>query len=373
MVSREPVLVNQNIIPFFGVKRQYQNLREEILEVSDVVYSSGKVLDGEFTSEFERSIALRCDREFAISVNSCTQAIIMVLQAIEQTGNIVIPTVSFAATVNSVLLTSHNPKFCDVDHKALMDLSSYQGNFAEDNVVAVMYANLFGNIVDWDKFQTHTKFFGNDTFVIEDAAQSFGAKYKGIPSGKLGDISVLSFDPTKNLPNYGSGGMILTDDYKLAEVLLNFRDNGKLSNHLLPGGNSKMSESDCAQMLVKLSYFDQWQQRREEIANYYIDQLISYVDMLLPNENVEHAWHKFVMRVEGRNRMRHHLSVSGIETKVHYDIPLSGLDCAYQYVGDSETIMGEKFCKESLSLPIYPELTDNEVEYIVQSVKEYFH
>ncbi len=363
---------NQNIIPFFGIKRQYQHLQAELLEVTDAVYSSGKVLDGEYTHEFERSIALRCEREFAISVNSCTQAIVMVLQSCDNPGNILIPTVSFAATVNSVLLTDHNPRFCDVDHKGLMDLSAYNSNLAEDNIAAVMYANLFGNIVDWEKFHTYTKFFGNDTFVIEDAAQSFGARYKGIPSGKLGDVSVLSFDPTKNLPNYGSGGMILTDDWSIADLLKNFRDNGKPSNHILPGSNSKMNEADCAQMLVKLNYFDQWQLRRAAIADYYIEQLLGYVDVVMPNEHVEHAWHKFVIRVESRNRLRHHLSTKGIETKIHYEIPLTGLDCAYQFIGDSETVMGEKFCKESLSLPIYPELTDSEVEHIVQSVKEFY-
>jgi dTDP-4-amino-4,6-dideoxygalactose transaminase len=234
-----------------------------------------------------------------------------------------------------------------------------------------MYVNLFGNTVDYDQFRIIAKFFNKDMFVIEDAAQSFGARYKDIPSGKLGDVSVLSFDPTKNLPNYGSGGMILTDDFNLAEELLNLRDNGKISGHEQVGTNSKMSESDCAQMLVKLKYFDSWQERRNKIADYYIEHMYPYVDVLLPNEHVTHAWHKFVLRVNDRNRVQHHMTISGIETKVHYPVPLDVMGVAKNQSSE-ELHQSHHFSREVLSLPIYPELTDSEVERITDSVTNYY-
>lgn len=363
----------QTLIPFFGINRQYENLREEILHASDQVYRSGKVLDGNFTKEFEARIAYRCQRKYAVAVNSCTQGIIMTLQQISNAGKIIVPNISFAATLNSVLMTEHEPAICDTDLNGLIDLESCSYSLSNKDVRAVMYVNLFGHTVDYDRFRMLTDFFGNDKIVIEDAAQSFGAHYKGIPSGKMGDVSVLSFDPTKNLPNYGSGGMVLTDDLAIAEQLLDLRDNGKFGGHSWPGTNSKMSEADCAQMLVKLQYFDQWQARRAQIAEYYIEQLASYVDIVLPNTDCESAWHKFVMRVDSRNALKHHLSTSGVETKIHYDTPLSDLHVAHMAsMASDDFSVSTKFTRKTLSLPIYPELTDSEVEHIAQSVKEFY-
>lgn len=363
----------KNIIPFFGLSRQYQSLREEILDASDAVYKTGKVLDGENTVEFEKQIAARCDRKYAIAVNSCTQGLIMALTT-RLSGTVIIPAVSFSATVNSVLMLEHTPKFVDVDSKALIDLESLDISLNKNNISTIMYANLFGNIVDYDRFRILTEFFGDNIFVIEDAAQSFGARYKGIPSGKLGDISVLSFDPTKNLPNYGSGGMILTDSEDDALFLSDLRDNGKLSNNSVPGSNNKMSESDCAQMLVKLKYFDEWQKRRTKIAEYYTEQLYQYTEVLTPNQYVEHAWHKFVLRVNSRNKFKFHLLENGIETKIHYERALTDLDVSWDHINGitEQCTMAEQFCKETISLPIYPELTDSEVEYIAQTVKDFF-
>lgn len=362
-----------NIIPFFGVDRQYRNLREEILDITDRVYSTGRVLDGEFTREFEGQIARRCHRGYALSVNSGTQALIFAqLAAMNRPPySILIPTLSFVATINSVLMNGFTPVFCDVDYKGLLDLSSYEYKL-DASVGAVMYVNLFGNCIDWDKFRMQTEFFNDDLVIIEDAAQSFGASYKGTPSGKLGTVSVLSFDPTKNLNNYGSGGMILTDDFHIYETCRALRDNGKIT-HDRPGTNSKMSEADCAQMTVKLGHFDAWQRRRTEIANYYIDRLYPYVDILTPNEGVEHAWHKFVIRTDHRNSLMHRLSLDGIETKIHYEYALYDLGVGFNYVDYSRDLYTETsaFTRECVSLPIYPELSDSEVETIVDCIIRY--
>jgi dTDP-4-amino-4,6-dideoxygalactose transaminase len=362
-----------SIIPFFGVDRQYKNLREEILEATDRVYSTGRVLDGHYTQEFELQIARRCNRAYALAVNSGTQGLIFAQQTVlrKPPYAILIPTVSFVATLNSVLMNGFIPVFCDVDYKGLLDLESYHYKL-DESVGAVMYANLFGNCIDWNRFRIQTEFFNDDLIIIEDAAQSFGASYKGIPSGKMGDISVLSFDPTKNLNNYGSGGMILTDDLDYYNTCLGLRDNGK-PVHDAPGTNSKMSEADCAQMLVKLGHFDAWQRRRKEIANYYIDQLYQYVDILTPNEGVEHAWHKFVIRTNHRNSLMQRLSLDGIETKIHYENALYDLGVGFNYVDYSRDLYTEtsSFTRECLSLPIYPELLDTEVEAVADSIKRY--
>ena len=368
--------MNNSSIPFFGLPRQYQDLREEILSVTDDVYTSGQVLDGKCTEAFEYAMGQRCNRQYAVAVNSCTQGLIFAMMAgVDCGGKVLIPNISFVATVNSVILSGHDPMLCDTDAKALINLESVDFALHGAGVRAIMYPNLFGNCIDYDRFRIQTEFFNDSLFIIEDAAQSFGASYKGIPSGKMGDVSVLSFDPTKNLPNYGSGGMVLTDDYNLYSTILDLRDNGKNDAHNTAGTNSKMSESDCAQMLVKLTHFDAWQRRRTKIANYYIDNLKDLVDIIMPNEHVVHAWHKFVMLCPSRYSMKEYLISRGVETKFHYTAPLSELPVSSEYLNyNSYDFFKESdaFSKECISLPIYPELTDYEVEYIVECIQKFF-
>ena len=360
------------MIPFFGVDRQYKNLREEILDVTDTVYTSGQVLDGTYTKSFEQTIAKMTERKYAIAVNSCTQALIFALRAIDhyslfRKNKVLIPAQSFAATVNVVMEAGFEPVFCDVDAvTGLIDLDTIP--VEPDDIAAVMYVNLFGNIIDYDKLQTYVTFFNQHKIpVIEDAAQSFGAYYRGVPSGKLGDISCLSFDPTKNLPNYGSGGMILLDDPEIALLCYNWRDNGKISEHSMSGTNSKMSEVDCAQMLIKLKYFDEWQQRRKNIAEYYTEELDGPIRLIPIDSKVEHAWHKFVIHYPERSRLFSDLQAMNIETKIHYVAPLHLMSM----VGGYDVLVGaEEFSKTCLSLPIYPEMTDAEVEAVVDAIKE---
>jgi dTDP-4-amino-4,6-dideoxygalactose transaminase len=364
-------------VPFNGIARQYKELRDEILDASDRAYRSGQVLDGSYTQMFERQMAQRCMRQYAVAVNSGTQALVFAQMATARNSgveNVMIPGISFVATLNSVLMAGNKPVYCDVDHNALLDIETI--DYALDGAVdTVMYVNMFGNVLDYDRLLNVTRFFNDEVKVIEDAAQSFGATYNGIPSGKLGDVSVLSFDPTKNLPNYGSGGMLLTDDYDIYQFALALRDNGKILDHDFAGTNSKMSEADCAQMLVKLKYFDTWQRRRAEIAEFYIEHLTDWVDVLLPNSDVEHAWHKFVIRTGSRSAMQGMLASKGIETKIHYEKPLFEHPAGWDYVDYARDIMrgSTAHSKEALSLPIYPEMTDTEVELVVDCVTAYLN
>jgi len=319
-------------------------------------------------------MAARCDRRYAVAVNSCSQGLVLAQQVLfTDPINILIPTISFVATVNSVILNGNTPVFCDTDDQALIDLDSLDYAIKGAGISCVMYVNLFGNTVDYDRFKLTTEFFNDDLMVIEDAAQSFGASYNGRPSGSLGDISVLSFDPTKNLPNYGSGGMVLTDDHRIYTMLQDLRDNGKLTDHEIAGTNSKMSEADCAQMLIKLSHFDCWQARRTEIAEYYSDNLPEWITKPKTTKGTVHAWHKYVIKADDRSSLQLHLAMVGIESKVHYNQPLYEYPVGYQHINYAAELYREAsaFCSECLSLPIYPEMTDSEVEYVVHSIKTF--
>jgi len=248
--------------------------------------------------------------------------------------------------------------FIDVDSNGILDIAGLDLPGIQSNNITLMYVNLYGNMIDYDKLQTVITLFSNkNVSIIEDAAQSFGGSYKGIPSGKLGLISCLSFDPTKNLPSYSSGGMVLTDDDELATVI---RRRAKVSEDSIEsvGTNSQMSESSAAQLLVKLQYFDSWQKRRTDIAAYYTDRLDG-TKIRLPTHSpdVIHAWHKYVIRCTPATNyeLQKKLSDYNIETKIHYRYTLGAVT-----VPESRTSV--------LSLPIYPELTDVEVERVAATI-----
>lgn len=372
-----------DLIPFINLKKQYLGIRDEVLGAVDAVLSSGQVLDGVHVEAFETAIARMTNRKYAVAVNSGTQALTFAIRALEANNKlknvrnkILIPSVSFVATLNSVLETHNNPVFCDVDSEALIDVDTLIQPFnfsSRDRLVdAVMYVNIFGNTINYEKFYTSVKFFGGEEIpIIEDAAQSLGAKYKGTPSGKLGDISILSFDPTKNLPNYGSGGMVLTDDVKEYTMLRDMRDNGKYDDYSRSGTNSKMSELDAAVMLVKLNHFTKWQRRRTDIANYYTQELADYVKVPKITQDCEPSWHKYVIKDANRSSLKTHLIQNGIETKIHYDTPLFDYPLGFGYADfkSSHYTNATLFSRSCLSLPIYPELTDLEVEKVVNGVK----
>ena len=373
-------------IPFTGTKRQYKNLSSELLATADQVWSSGRHLDGQYTQMLEEAIAHRCNRKYAVAVNSGTQALIFALKALRlpKESRVMIPSISFIATLNSVVEAGLNPYIVDTDYNGLMDLTRLQQQFGAYGTKAIMPVNLYGLMADYDQIKVITEFFGgsNDVAVIEDAAQSFGAYYKGKPSGSFGDVSILSFDPMKNLNNAGSGGMLLTDDEELYHIFRDMRNNGKQLGHIFSGTNSKMSELDCATLLVKLHHFDDWQSRRTDIADYYRTELRPYVRVLEHNEDVIPSWHKFPIFDEFRQSIADHLSAEGIETKIHYDTLLadtplynpsvSPYASGFEYV-DYDSFYGEASREVSLttlSLPIYPELTDEEVEHVITSVVE---
>lgn len=366
-------------IHFSNLSRQYESIREEILDAMDSVFKTGIMLDGIETIKFESKLAEICNRKHAVTVNSGTQGLIFAQLATKTKktnwDNVLIPEISYIATLNSTAMANNYTSYCDVDNKGMMDIVNFtkhiDESLSDSGITHVMWVNLYGNMIDYNQLVTVTEMFNTEKItLIEDAAQSFGSKQNGRPSGSFGDISVLSFDPTKNLNSYGSGGCILTNDDKIYQNLRSLRNNGKDGDGEIGGTNSKMSEADCASMLVKLNHFDKWQKRRNDIAEYYIQELKDKVSIVLPNEGVECNWHKFVVRVHNRDNIVNRMHNDGIEVKVHYDYILS--DFYYRTLKLSFPPMGlyaTEFLSGVISLPIYPELTDYEVEQIVISLK----
>lgn len=336
------------MIKFYRLDRQYRSIRKEILDAIDQTLLSGQVLDGQQCESFEKHLCDLTGRKYAISTNSGTTALLFSLLCAKHLNSVVAPNFSFIATRNAIAMSGKSGIFLDINRYGLLEIDTP----VKSSVV--MAVNLFGNVCDYDSFDS-------SNFVIEDAAQSLGSIKNGRPSGSFGNISVLSFDPMKNLPNYGSGGAVLTDDENIYKKIRNLKDNGKLSKFQEIGINSKISEIDCATLNVKLKYFKEWQIRRTQIADYYLDSLKNKFLFAHDLEQVS-SWHKFVIICPHglRDQVVGFCASKQIELKVNYP-----------YVLDTSftTPNSINFSKSCVSLPIYPELSDSEVEFIATSVK----
>ena len=358
-------------IPFTGLKKQYHNLREEILDVTDLVLRSGQIMNGNWTVEFEHWLAQRNHVRHAITCHSGTQALEIIASYVAANrpsagpNTVLVPTVSYPATVNAFMRNGWDVHFIDVDRYGIIDTERIPQSSSYD---AVCMVGLYGASV---VRLCRNKFWRGVSIgavpVIEDAAQH----WLSASSERVGDAAI-SFDPTKNLGNYGNGGAVITNDSDLADWAHNWRDNGRPSTWAFDGitTNSRMSEVDCAQMMIKTRYVDQWQQRREAIARHWLDRLQgSSVRALIDHTNFnDHSFHKFVVELDHRDRVQRQMTVRRIETRVHYAKPLHELPSYRHLRGPDLLCNGSALSRRVLSLPIYPELTDLEVEYIIDQL-----
>ena len=353
-------------VQFTGVKRQYSNLREEILDTIDSVLSSGQHMDGPWTGEFERWLAARNGVRYAVTCHSGTQALEILAEfarkkcLLEHTPTALIPSMTYVATANAFLRAGWDVHFVDVNRYGIIDLTRID-HVPYYNAVALvgLYGASLSNVGPVTSWQT---LYRNDHLVIEDAAQHWLSNN----CRRTGIGSAISFDPTKNLANYGNGGAVVTDNPDVAFYAQGWRSNGKKGSPT-SGTNSRMSETDCAAMVVKTRYIDQWQLRREKIAQYWISRLANTrVRTLIDATNVfEHSFHKFVIELDHRDQVLMRLAQDGIEAKIHYEHPLHELPQLHHFPGPGFMSSASALSRRVLSLPIYPELTDEEVEYII--------
>jgi dTDP-4-amino-4,6-dideoxygalactose transaminase len=348
-------------IPFTGLKKQYNNLRSEILDITDEVYRSGQLMDGNYTAEFENWLAKRNGVKYAVTCHSGTHALeIIAAYYAQQVGmpcppTVLIPTLTYAATANAFMRAGWKVILVDTDNYGIINLKKVPQDLSYQAVVAI---GLYGVALK------HQMMY-HSGIVIEDAAQHWLSN----EGYRLGDAAAISFDPMKNLSNYGNGGAVVTNDINLLTFAREWRNNGKPTHQEL-GTNSRMSEIDCAQMMVKTKYIDEWQKRRGVIARYWIDRLKGTGIRTLIDDNnfAHHSFHKFVIDLDRRDIVKRNLELHNVETKVHYAHPLHELP-AYDHLDGPDILsLASALSRRVLSLPIYPELSDLEVEYVIDSV-----
>jgi dTDP-4-amino-4,6-dideoxygalactose transaminase len=280
---------------------------------------------------------------------------------------------TFVASASAILHNRCQPVFVDVDPDTmLMDKVALLELIRRHEIDAVMAVHLYGQMLDLEEISYEARQQG--IALIEDAAQVLGSSRSGRPAGVYCDITCLSFDPTKVVGAYGSGGALLTNDDGLAEKARLLRYHGHTGNSVYkhPGFNSQMDTLQATIINVKLNYLDQWQARRCKIAAYFAEGLTQtpYVQLLKTLPGNVHNCHKFVICVQGRDRIQRHLATRGIQTKIHYPLPLHLQPCFGNGAKSPSLPHAEQSAKAVLSLPMYPELADEEADYIVACILE---
>jgi dTDP-4-amino-4,6-dideoxygalactose transaminase len=365
-------------IPVFTPLRQYFNLKEEIDRAIQKVLNSGKFILGDEVAEFESSVARYLGVKHAIGVASGTDALQIALMSIGlKPGDEVITTpFTFVATAETIALLGGKPVYVDVDEETFNINPEFISDKITSRTRAIIPVHLYGQTADMDEIKEVIQ--GKDIFIIEDSAQAFGAEYKGRKAGSMGDIACISFFPTKNLGAFGDAGMVVTNNDELAEKIKMIRTHGSnvKYHHKILGINSRLDTIQAAILLVKLKYIDRWNQRRMEIAGKYNELLKDISNIEIPHVRPynKHVFHQYTIRIKNsRDELREFLRAEGIQTAVHYPIPLHLQEAfkSFEYrKGDFP--ISEKLSKEVLSLPMFPELRDEEIEYISAKLHEFF-
>ena len=368
----KPEPVQKLDIEFAGCRREYLEMADPVGACMAAVLAGGNVLQGPQIPAFEAELALMCERRYAVCVGSGTDALYFALVAlgIGPGDEVLAPDLSFIATASAILRTGARPVFVDVDASCNLDLDQAAASVT-GKTRAIIYVQLFGGMGDPEALETFGKAHG--IAVIEDGAQSFGARFEGRPCGAVGEASVLSFDPMKVLSAPGSGGAVLTDDFETARRVRRLRYHGREENQYLElGFNSQMPSTTAAVLSLKLARHQQWTERRAAVASRFLSTFAGLpMDFPTWPTCVDHVWHKFVLRCDERDALGAWLSARGVPTLVHYPRPFHW-EPLFGVQDDERCPVAIAHSARTLSLPIHAHLTSDEVDHIVTSVAAFF-
>jgi len=364
------------MISFVDLKAQYDSIKEEIDEAIQKVLNATSFIMGEELIKFEEEFASFCNTKHAIGVANGSDALILALIACEIGEGDEVITVShtFIATAEAITHVGGKVVFVDIDPQTYtIDVSKIEEKITE-KTKAIIPVHLYGQPADMDHIIRLAEKYNLKT--IEDAAQSHGAEYKGKKVGSIGDVGCFSFYPGKNLGAYGDAGIVTTNNEKIAEKLKLLRNHGRINKkyeHEIEGYSSRLDNLQAAILRVKLKYLNKWNDMRRSNAKKYSELLSNIDGIITPYEAdyAKHVYHLYVIRTEKeRDRLKEELKSKRIATGIHYPIPLH-LQPAYSYLGykEGDFTITEKASQEILSLPMFVELTDEQIEEIVELIK----
>jgi dTDP-4-amino-4,6-dideoxygalactose transaminase len=369
-------------VPLFDTQRQYRQIRWDVLSALEGVAASGRYILGPPCQQLEAEMAAYCGTAHAIGCASGSDALLLALQAlgVGPGDEVIVPSYTFFATASAVTRLGARPVFVDIEPKHFnIDPAAIEAAVTPATK-AIIPVHLFGQCADMETIGAIAARHG--LAVAEDAAQAIGALHLGRRAGSLCHVGCFSFYPTKNLGCFGDGGMLATSDAALAERLRLLRVHGMQPryHHKIVGINSRLDSVQAAVLLAKMKYLDEWTERRRENATRY-ERLFTSAGLAgrvaLPSESPGnfHVWNQYVIRVpaEMRDKLREHLAAHHIGTEIYYPVPLHQQDCFRRLgYGDVSLPVTEQAARETIALPIFPELMAEEQQVVVGRIAQFF-
>jgi len=362
-------------IPQADLRAQYESIKADILPALQDVCESTQFVRGKYAKAFEDAFARYCEAKFAIGVGNGTDALHLALMAagVGPGDEVITSPFTFTATAEAIHWAGAAVVFADISaENYTIDVREIEAKIT-DKTKAIIPVHLYGHPADMDAILDLAK--QRDLIVIEDAAQAHGARYKGKRVGSLGHAGCFSFYPGKNLGAYGDAGGVVTSDAKIAENIRKLGDHGsskKYHNDMM-GFNSRLDGMQAAVLHIKLKHLDAWNQKRRDITAFYNEAFKDLPGLETPHESswAESVYHLYVVQVDGRDAVKQKLNDAGIGAAIHYPTPLHFLEAyAFMGLGKGSFPVAERAGQRVMSLPNYPEMSEEMLNYVVDKVKE---
>ncbi|HAH04850.1 MAG: Pleiotropic regulatory protein [Parcubacteria group bacterium GW2011_GWA2_43_17] len=363
-------------VPFIDLKRKFYQFKSEVDKKYQEIINQTAFISGRNVHELEIAWADYLEVKQAVAVNSGTSAVYLALRSLEvKSGDeVIVPTNTFVATAEAVSMVGAKPVFVDIEPDTYLIDPKKVNAAVSGKTRAVIAVQLYGQSANIAELKNICQ--PKSIYLIEDACQAHGAEYKGEKVGGLADLAAFSFYPSKNLGGFGESGMVTTQNDKLAEMIRIIRDHGAVQKyyHQMIGGNFRMSEFQAATLNAKLPYLDEWNNLRREAAGWY-QQSLKGLDLVLPVEarDCRHVYYVYVVKTSRREALQAYLADHHIGTGIHYPVPLHLQQC-YQALGykTGDLPFAEEAAGQILSLPIFPGISREEVDYVCQTVNNFF-
>lgn len=366
-------------VPFVDLKTQYQGIKDEVLsEINDVLENTAYIC-GKKAKKFEEDFAKMHESKHALALSNGTSALHVALNALGITtgDEVIVQANTFIATSEGVTVCGATPVFVDNDKRTYnIDVTKIEAAVTP-KTKAILPVHLYGQPAEMDAVLEIAK--RHNLHVVEDCSQAHLATYKGKKIGSIGVIGTFSFYPGKNLGAYGEGGGVTTSDTALYEYMLRYRQHGSVEKyvHDIPGLNYRLEEIQAGVLNVKMKYIEKWTNERRRVAALYSDTFKDLnIEQVITPYNPDHVspvYHLYIIRVKDRENLIKHLAANGVQTGLHYPLPLH-MQKAYSDLGyrPDDFPVAKKFADEILSIPMYPEMTDDMVHYVCETIRSFY-
>lgn len=364
------------IIPFIDLKREHQEIKQEIAAIIEEVVNNARFVLGNQVNKFEQNFAKFCQSSFCCGVGNGTQAIELALKALGiKAGDEVITVCNTSPfTIIGILHSGAKVVLVDCGEDHLIDANKIE-HAITDKTKAIVPVHLYGKMCDMEAIKAITK--QHNLLVIEDACQAHGARYKGKLAGAYGDAGCFSFYETKNLGAYGDAGCIITNNQELDKKIRVLRAGGMAKRdhiEISPGINSRMDELQAGILNVKLEKLEQWNKKRQINAEKYNELLNGVNEISCPEFDPQAVYHLYVVRAKKRNELKEFLNSKGVVSLIHYPIP-NHLQQGFNFLGykQGDFAVSERLSKEVISLPIFPQIKEEEIKHVCSLIKEFYN